>query len=251
MESVSVWYLRTRWIVSEISLVRCAHSFDFWYFANSCVNTVRTHFPWSIYIYLQCYAPYRCHTGKFLTTFWHLFDNFHIRWPIRMRRWMGGVIGIYQRQFAAGLNRARFSILLNLFADFLTEIEGWLRMNEHRNTCKLPFLLFFKVYMYIHNKLSCPLHIYFCSWCSITTKHQRWNIRQWSFFAYDVQGQNIRPASRRARWTSNCSRGSCESYLRRQSHQTLRRVEYRSQSPKEPFRKTQSRSNCFWIYWML
>ena len=84
--------------------------------------------------------------------------------------------------------------------------------------------------MYIHNKLSCPLHIYFCSWCSITTKHQRWNVRQWLFFAYDVQGQNIRPASRRARWTSNCSRGSCESYLRRESHQTLRRVEYRSQS---------------------
>ena len=65
-------------------------------------------------------------------------------------------------------------------------------MNEHRNTCKLPFLIFFKVYMYIHNKLSCPLHIYFCSWCSITTKHQRWNI-QLSFSAYDVQIQNIRP----------------------------------------------------------
>ena len=34
--------------VSEISLVRCAHSFDFWYVNNSCVNTVRPHFPWSI-----------------------------------------------------------------------------------------------------------------------------------------------------------------------------------------------------------
>ena len=34
--------------VSEISLVRCAHSFDFWYKNNSCVNTVRQHFPWSI-----------------------------------------------------------------------------------------------------------------------------------------------------------------------------------------------------------
>ena len=38
--------------VSEISLVRCAHSFDFWYVNNSCVNTVRPHFPWSIlYLY--------------------------------------------------------------------------------------------------------------------------------------------------------------------------------------------------------
>ena len=34
--------------VSEILLVRCGHSFDFWYVNNSCVNTVRQHFPWSI-----------------------------------------------------------------------------------------------------------------------------------------------------------------------------------------------------------
>ena len=34
--------------VSEILLVRYAHSFDFWYVNNSCVNTVRQHFPWSI-----------------------------------------------------------------------------------------------------------------------------------------------------------------------------------------------------------
>ena len=33
--------------VSEILLVRCAHSFDFWHVNNSCVNTVRQHFPWS------------------------------------------------------------------------------------------------------------------------------------------------------------------------------------------------------------
>ena len=35
--------------VSEILLVRCAHSFDFWYVNNSCVNTVCQHFPWSIF----------------------------------------------------------------------------------------------------------------------------------------------------------------------------------------------------------
>ena len=34
--------------VSEILLVRCAHSFDFWYVNNSCVNTVRQHFPCGI-----------------------------------------------------------------------------------------------------------------------------------------------------------------------------------------------------------
>ena len=37
--------------VSEILLVRCARSFDFWYVNNSCVNTARRHFlhfPWSI-----------------------------------------------------------------------------------------------------------------------------------------------------------------------------------------------------------
>ena len=31
--------------VSEISFVRCAHSFDFRYFTNSCENPVRTRFP--------------------------------------------------------------------------------------------------------------------------------------------------------------------------------------------------------------
>ena len=40
--------------VSEISLVRCAHSFDFWYVNNSCVNTVRQHFPWSILYEMSC-----------------------------------------------------------------------------------------------------------------------------------------------------------------------------------------------------
>ena len=34
--------------ISEILLVRFPHSFDFWYVNNSCVNTVRQHFPWSI-----------------------------------------------------------------------------------------------------------------------------------------------------------------------------------------------------------
>ena len=32
--------------VSEISLVRCAHSFDFRYFTNSCENPVRARFSW-------------------------------------------------------------------------------------------------------------------------------------------------------------------------------------------------------------
>ena len=35
--------------VSEILLVRFAHSFDFWYVNNSSVNTVRQQFPWSIF----------------------------------------------------------------------------------------------------------------------------------------------------------------------------------------------------------
>ena len=39
--------------VSEILLVRCAHSFDFWHVNNSCVNTVRQHFPWSILYVLK------------------------------------------------------------------------------------------------------------------------------------------------------------------------------------------------------
>ena len=45
--------------VSEILLVRCAHSFDFWYVNNSCVNTVRQHFPWSI-----LYEPHNSIAGE-------------------------------------------------------------------------------------------------------------------------------------------------------------------------------------------
>ena len=62
--------------VSEISLVRCAHSFDFWYVNNSCVNTVRPHFPWSIlYIFTGIYYLFKIfymyiyvlHKSKLLT----------------------------------------------------------------------------------------------------------------------------------------------------------------------------------------
>ena len=47
--------------VSEILLVRCAHSFDFWYVNNSCVNTVRQHFPCSI---LYAFASLKLYVSK-------------------------------------------------------------------------------------------------------------------------------------------------------------------------------------------
>ena len=43
--------------VSEISLVRCAHSFDFRCFTNSCENPVRTRFPWSN-LYMFTVTPF-------------------------------------------------------------------------------------------------------------------------------------------------------------------------------------------------
>ena len=39
--------LRTVFTLS-LFLYQKSHSFDFWYKNNSCVNTVRQHFPWSI-----------------------------------------------------------------------------------------------------------------------------------------------------------------------------------------------------------
>ena len=47
MESALYGIFTLAGFVSEISLVRCAHSFDFRYFTNSCENPVRTRFPWS------------------------------------------------------------------------------------------------------------------------------------------------------------------------------------------------------------
>lgn len=44
-------------------------------------------------------------------------------------------------------------------------------MNEHRNTCKLPFLIFFNVYMYIYNKFSCR-----CTFISAAEVQLRQNI---------------------------------------------------------------------------
>ena len=43
-------------------------------------------------------------------------------------------------------------------------------MNEQRSTCKLPFLIYFKVYMYIHNKLS------LCTFISAADVRLRQNI---------------------------------------------------------------------------
>ena len=45
--------------VSEIILlVRCTHSFDFWYVNDSCVNTVLQLFPWSILYKLDEVSAY-------------------------------------------------------------------------------------------------------------------------------------------------------------------------------------------------
>ena len=54
--------------VSEILLVRCAHSFDFWYVNNSCVNTVRQHFPWSI-LYIFGIQMFLCYLLSHLYVF--------------------------------------------------------------------------------------------------------------------------------------------------------------------------------------
>ena len=56
MESVCVRYLRTRWFVSEILLVRYPHSFDFRYLTNSCVNIFipLLYFPVSFFLCILC-----------------------------------------------------------------------------------------------------------------------------------------------------------------------------------------------------
>ena len=53
--------------VSEISLIRCAHSFDFRYFTNSCENPIRTCFPWSN---LYLYYLYQCNYYAFNLNKW-------------------------------------------------------------------------------------------------------------------------------------------------------------------------------------
>ena len=49
-------------LCQKSQLVRCAHSFDFRYKNNSCVNTVRQHFPWSILYFSAKYRAQNKHT---------------------------------------------------------------------------------------------------------------------------------------------------------------------------------------------
>ena len=64
--------------VSEISLVRCAHSFDFRYFTNSCENPVRMRFPWSN-LYLSTGFIMWIGHRKEIESF-----RFSLRWPIHV-----------------------------------------------------------------------------------------------------------------------------------------------------------------------
>ena len=71
--------------VSEISLVRCAHSFDFWYKNNSCVNTVRQHFLWSILFLLSIskkqQQPCTCAAHFFVHLFDHGLHDYNVKLP--------------------------------------------------------------------------------------------------------------------------------------------------------------------------
>ena len=88
-----VQYLCTCVCVPEISLVRWAHLFDYWYVNSSCVNTIHVHFPWSIiYNLIQLYLiPYlTCQycgwCGCFVCLFYQKVTE---KWPgdmDRMRR---------------------------------------------------------------------------------------------------------------------------------------------------------------------
>ena len=71
--------------VSEISLVRYAHSFDFWYKNNSCVNTtVGQHFPWSI-LYIQLLYS-TCQWGD--QNNWLFFTSRLDNCSVKSKRWL-------------------------------------------------------------------------------------------------------------------------------------------------------------------
>ena len=80
--------------VSEILLARCAHSFDFWYVNNSCVNTVRQHFPWSI-LYLFTFKEQSIPTGDYNLSIQGQESPIHSR----ILYWFEKIIFIQQIQF--------------------------------------------------------------------------------------------------------------------------------------------------------
>ena len=66
--------------VSEILLVRCAHSFDFWYVNNSYVTTVRKYFPWSILYIFKHFNQYSLRIPPprliIVSLFWFIFYDY-------------------------------------------------------------------------------------------------------------------------------------------------------------------------------
>ena len=88
-----VQYLCTCVCVPEISLVRWAHLFDYWYVNSLCVNTIHVHFPWSIiynliqlYLFLYLSCQYCGWCGCFVCLFYQKVTE---KWPgdmDRMRR---------------------------------------------------------------------------------------------------------------------------------------------------------------------
>ena len=62
--------------VSEISLVQCAHSFDFRYFGNSCESSVRARFPWTnLYVSSASPSSERIETAE-LKMHWQIDNGF-------------------------------------------------------------------------------------------------------------------------------------------------------------------------------
>ena len=61
-------------VVSEISLARCAISFDFWCIINSCENPVRAPYPWS-----NLYIPDPYLSLLFFLFFVSFYNNIHAK----------------------------------------------------------------------------------------------------------------------------------------------------------------------------
>ena len=99
------------WIV-HVKKIKClllpsAHLFDFWYINNSCVNTVRQHFPWSI-LYIH-----------FLTI--NLLKPDLVMWLLKlMQSWTASVSDI---RLSEHWNKT-FSIFVTIKAcfDFVTQL---------------------------------------------------------------------------------------------------------------------------------
>ena len=111
--------------VSEISLVRCVHSFDCRYFTNSCENPVRARFPWSN-LYFVHYASFFLEHFSFAGKSIENYSSIWVKFSQRINIFPQNIeINTIWRENEDLTYRSTVTGVLLFLASFVAEIFTW------------------------------------------------------------------------------------------------------------------------------